>query len=256
MLGAIAGDIIGSPYEVHNLKSTRFPLFRDESRFTDDTVLTIATADAILSDEGYAENYKEYQGMYPNAGYGPKFIRWARSSNSEPYNSWGNGSAMRVSPVAWAWSTLDEVLAEAERSAAVTHNHPDGIKGARATAAAIFLARTGAGKEQIRDYLRAEYGYALTASIETIRPTYYFDMSCIGTVPVAVTAFLESESWEDAVRRAVSVGGDSDTIASITGAIAHAFYGMPAQIAERTFERLDQHLIDVVLAFDAEYGIL
>lgn len=256
MLGAIAGDIIGSPYEVQNHKRIEFPLFRSESHYTDDTVLTVATAESILSGEGFAESYREYHLMYPNAGYGPRFIRWARSGSTEPYGSWGNGSAMRVSPVGWAWDTLEEVLDHAARSASVTHNHPDGIKGAQATAAAVFLARSGAGKEAIRDCLRSEFGYSLTASIDVIRPAYRFDLSCIGTVPVAVTAFLESESWEDAVRRAVSVGGDSDTIACITGGIAHAHYGIPAQIAEMAFMRLDPHLANVVLAFDAEYPCL
>jgi ADP-ribosylglycohydrolase len=258
MFGAIAGDVIGSVYEWHNTKSTRFPLFGPGTRFTDDTVLTVAVADSILTDTPYVENLKQYYHLYPNAGYGGRFGMWARSRSSEPYNSWGNGSAMRVSPVGFAFDTVEEVLREAKASAEVTHNHPEGIKGAQATAAAVFLARTGSAKEEIRDYVRETFGYPLDTPLDVIRPGYVFDVSCQGSVPVAITAFLESEGWEDAVRKAISVGGDSDTLACITGGIAQAFYGgVPAEIGKRVLEQyLEEPLLSVILQFGETYSCL
>lgn len=255
MLGAIAGDIIGSVYEADNLKSTDFPLFHRACRYTDDTVLTVAVADAILEDGDYETNLKHYAHLYPNAGYGMHFMVWARRDRKGPYNSWGNGAAMRVSPVGFAFETLDEVLAEAERTAAVTHNHPEGIKGAQSTAAAVFLARTGHDREAIRKYITETFGYNLDTPLDVIRPQYRFDISCQGTVPVAFRAFLESTDYEDAVRKAISVGGDSDTIACITGGIAQAFYGgVPDAIAEQALDLLDARLREVTLEFRRVYG--
>lgn len=255
MIGAIAGDIIGSPYERHNIKVMDFPLFNAGSTFTDDTVLTVAVADAILAGAGYGAKLKEYYRQYPHRGYGPGFRRWAASDRTTPYNSKGNGSAMRVSPVGLAFDTMDEVMREARRSAEVTHDHPEGIRGAQAVAAAVFMARTGSSKDEIKAHLQKTFGYDLTQTIDAIRPYYRFDMTCEGSVPQAITAFLESESYEDAVRKAVSIGGDSDTIACIAGGIAEAFYGgVPTDIRQGAMEKLDDRLRTVVEAFQAKYG--
>ena len=254
MLGAIAGDIIGSVYERENIKTKQFPLFRPESRFTDDTVLTVAIAEALLHQGDYTDTLRQYYQRFPQAGYGGTFKAWAGSSNREPYNSWGNGSAMRVSPISYAFDNLEQVLQEAKRSAEVTHNHPEGIKGAQATAAAIFLARTGQSQAEIKNYIESSFGYDLSQTLEEIRPTHRFDVSCQGSVPQAITAFLESTDFEDAIRNAISLGGDSDTIACIAGSIAEAFYGgVPAAIAEEIMIRLDQRLVDVVEAFRTRY---
>jgi len=253
MLGAIAGDIIGSIYEHRPIKTTKFPLFGPGCRFTDDTVLTVAVADCLLNGKGYAKKFEDYYYRFPNAGYGSGFCEWASSHNHQPYNSWGNGSAMRVSPVGWAFSDLGQTLAEAEKSAEVTHNHPEGIKGAQATAAAIFLARTGSSKEQIKEFVEKTFSYDLFLPLDSIRPAYRFDVSCQGTVPPALTAFLESTDYEDAVRKAVSLGGDSDTLACITGGIAEAFYkGVPDSITDRVFQILDKDLAAVARKFIAK----
>jgi len=255
MLGAIAGDIIGSVYEANPIKTTEFPLFRPGSRPTDDTVLTVALADTILSGTPYQDNLKEYFYRYPDAGYGGTFIQWALSTTREPYNSWGNGSAMRVSPVAFAYSTLEECLEHAERSAKVTHNHPEGIKGAQATAAAILLARTGASKATIKEHIEDNFGYDLSQPLAELREWYSFDVSCQGTVPPALIAFLASEDFEDAVRKAISLGGDSDTLACIAGGIAQAFYGgVPEHIKAKGFESLEDGLIQVVEEFCRRVG--
>lgn len=255
MLGAIAGDVIGSVYERQNCKRKDFPLFRQGSRFTDDTVLTVATAEALLQGADYADTYKRYFRRYPLAGFGKSFTLWAGLNRSEPYQSWGNGSAMRVSPVALAGEDLETVLALAEQSAAVTHNHPEGIKGAQATAAAIFLARRSDSKTAIQDYLETTFGYDLSQSLDDLRPHYRFDVSCQGSVPQAIRAFLESTDFEDAIRNAISLGGDSDTIACIAGGIAEAFYGgVPEAIAQEVQARLDAPLRSVTEAFFARYG--
>lgn len=256
MLGAIAGDIIGSIYERHNTKSADFPLFSPGSTFTDDSTLTVAIADALLRRAPYADKLKEYALLYPGRGYGPSFWRWAVSEQSGPYNSWGNGSAMRASPVGFAFEDMDRVLLEAERTAEVTHNHPEGIKGAQATAAAVFLARQGASKREIRDAIEELFGYDLSEPIDSIRAHYSFDVSCAGSVPQAITAFLESEDYEDALRKAISIGGDSDTIACISGGIAHAFYGpLPRFIADRCREILDERMNSVIAEFLETHGI-
>ena len=254
MLGAIAGDMIGSVFEAHPHKSKDFPLFVGASGFTDDTVLAVAVADVLLNSGDYVQMFKAYAQRYPTAGYGATFALWAGSQSSEPYGSFGNGSAMRVAPVGWARDDLDAVLAEAKASADVTHNHPEGVKGAQATAAAIYLARTGNDKDAIRQYLQARFGYDLTRSVDDIRPGYRFDVSCQGSVPEAIVAFLDSMDFEDAVRNAVSLGGDSDTQACITGAIAEAYYGgVPPAIRTETMHRLDPALAAVVEAFSARF---
>ena len=247
MLGAIAGDIIGSVYEHHNVLHKQFTLLSDDAFFTDDTVLTVALADSILNNTPYVENLKIYYHRYPDAGFGGYFSRWACSGDTRPYNSYGNGSAMRVSPVGFAFDDLDTVLFEAEKSAAVTHNHPEGIKGAQATAAAIFLARRKQSKVSIKLYIEDTFGYKLNERLDDIRLTYRYNESCQGSVPQAIIAFLESSDYEDAVRNAISIGGDSDTIACITGGIAEAFYGgVPATIRKFAIDKLDEFLRRIV----------
>lgn len=224
MLGAIAGDIIGSVYEFQPIKSEGFPLFSVDGSFTDDTVMTVAVAHAILEEGNYAAAMKTFGRRYPDAGYGGNFFRWIFEDEVQPYNSWGNGAAMRVSPIGLAFDNVERVLREAELSSKVSHNHPEGIKGAQATALAVFLARMGADKEAIRHEIAERFGYDLNRTVTEIRPRYRFDVSCQGTVPEAIIAFLDSRDYEDAVRKAVSLGGDSDTLACIAGGIAAAFY--------------------------------
>ena len=257
MLGAIAGDIIGSPYEGmrRNIRTTEFPLFKSGSRFTDDTVLTVAVADALLHGGGYVEKYKEYYALYPHAGYGGAFTHWARSADNSPYGSWGNGSAMRVSPIGFAFDTLEEVLEQAKRSAGVTHDHHEGIKGAQATAASIFLARSGGSKQDIREYVESAFGYDLSEPLESLKAWYARDfdvmyISCQASVPPALITFLESRDFEDSIRKTVSIGGDSDTLACINGGIAQAFYGgVPGHIEDEVLARLDDRLSMVAIEF-------
>jgi ADP-ribosylglycohydrolase len=250
ILGAIAGDVIGSVYEGHNVKTTNFDLFCRRSMFTDDSVLTMATMDALLNRGDYTQVYQQYGKKYPHRGYGGKFHEWIYSNNPQPYNSWGNGSAMRASPVGWYYGSVEEVLAEAKKSAEVTHNHPEGIKGAQTAAAAVFLARTGKNKIEIKEYVSQTFGYNLERTIENIRPGYYFDVSCQGSVPEAIIAFLESTDYENAVRLAVSLGGDSDTIACITGGIAEAFYKeIPDTIIDNVLNILPDEAVTLIEAF-------
>jgi ADP-ribosylglycohydrolase len=256
MLGAIAGDVIGSVFERHPIKSKEFPLFVPQSRFTDDTVLTVALADSLLHQKDWVTTLKAYYADYPDVGFGGAFITWTQGGSREPYGSWGNGSAMRVSPTAWVGQTLDEVLMLAARSAAVTHDHPEGIKGAQAIAAAVFMARTGATKQAIGQEIAMRFGYDLDRTIDGIRPAYRFDVSCQGSVPEAILAFLEAADFEDAIRNAVSLGGDADTMASMAGAIAEAFYGsVPEFIHRESVRRLDSHLGEVTAAFVQRYGV-
>lgn len=255
MIGAIAGDMIGSVYEAHPIKTTSFPLWAPRSRMTDDTVLTVATAHAILEGVPYGRAYHEFGRRHPDAGYGRAFRGWIASHEPQPYDSWGNGSAMRVSPVAWAFDSIDSVLHEAEQSARPTHGHPEGIKGARAVALAIFLARSGESKEEIRREVGERSGYDLERTVESIRPAYRFDVSCQGSVPEALIAFFDSTDYESAVRLAVSLGGDADTQASIAGAVAEAFYGfVPDEIREEARARLPLALREVLDAFVSKYG--
>jgi len=256
MLGAIAGDVIGSVHEQAGTKTKKFPLFTPWSTFTDDTVLTVAVADSLLHGGDYVDAYHRYYDRYPRAGYGGTFMRWARARQREPYGSWCNGSAMRVSPVSHAFDTIEEVLREAARSAAATHNHAEGIRGAQATTAAVFLARTGQSKEQIRTFVEDTFGYQLAQPLSDIQQHYRFDVSCQGSVPQSIIAFLESADLEDAVRNAISLGGDADTMASIAGAIAEAYYGgVPPAIETRTLAVLDDGLRAVVAEFRIQYGV-
>jgi ADP-ribosylglycohydrolase len=251
LLGAIAGDMIGSVYEFHGEKKMDFPLFSEESRFTDDTVLSIATMACLLDGKrAYAFYYRSYARAYPHSGFGGMFVRWMYATNPMPYNSWGNGSGMRVSPIGWFFPSLEETLEEAKYSALVTHNHPEGIKGAQAIAAAVFLARTGKSKAEIKAYIETQFGYDLNRTCEEIRPAYSFDVSCQGSVPEAIIAFLDSSDYEHAIRLAVSLGGDSDTIAAMTGGIAEAFYGeIPEHIRKEVWKRLPQEIKGVIQDF-------
>lgn len=254
MLGAIAGDVIGSPYEWRPIKSKDFPLFDRRSTFTDDAVLTVAVAEALLSDGDYARAIKDFGRRYPDAGYGKRFRQWLAHDDSEPYNSFGNGSAMRVAPVAWALDTVEDVLREAELSAAVTHNHPEGVKGAQATALAVFMARQGHDKEEISAEITSRFDYDLSSTPEEIRPTYSFDVTCQGSVPQSIVCFLAAEDFEDAVRTAVSLGGDADTMAAITGAIAEPYFGsVPEEIANEVRRRLPEDLSEVLERFEQQY---
>lgn len=254
MLGAIVGDIVGSIYEFSNYRFKDFPLFGEDCKFTDDTVLTIAVADCLMNNGNYTEYIKNYARKYTGRGYGGRFRQWVSSESMEPYNSWGNGSAMRVSTVGFAYNDLESVMNEAKRTAEVTHNHHEGIKGAQATAVAIFMARKGQSKEEIRETITKSFGYDLNRTVDEIRPTYIFNESCQGTVPEAIIAFLESNGFEDAIRNAISLGGDSDTLACITGGIAEAFYGgVPEDIAIKALSYLDSNMREVVEKF---YGSL
>lgn len=270
MLGAIMGDIAGSVYEWRNIRTKDFPLFAENSEFTDDTVMTLAVAEALLArigekldEEGFRRalvaHMRRLGNLYPHAGYGGHFTMWLREEEPKPYYSWGNGSAMRVSPVVWAAGSLQEATALARLTAEVTHNHPEGIKGAQAAAAAGWLGARGAGMQDIRDHIAATY-YPLDFTLNDIRPDYAFDVSCQGSVPQAITAFLESVSVEDAIRGAISIGGDSDTIACIAGGIAqqyahgHADYpGILPAHREEVLNRLDDRLRDIYMRFEAAF---
>ena len=259
ILGAIVGDMCGSPYEfgfseTGPMKDRDFPLFSQQSTFTDDSVMTLAVADALLKSYvesnqpiSYAlvESMRDLGRRYPGAGYGARFMDWLESpiAHPRPYLSLGNGSGMRVSPVAWTFETLGEVELAAAESAKVTHNHPEGIRGAQAVAACIFLARQGCGKQDIRAYVRKRFGYVLDFTLDEIRPSYEFDVTCPGSVPQAITAYLESSGFEDAIRNAVSLGGDADTIGAMAAAIAQAEYGVPADIEAEVRKRLPADLI-------------
>lgn len=261
MIGAILGDIIGSPYEFDMGDKTKvFPLFSKRSMFTDDTVMTVAVADAFLKVSPNAPDadvkqaiiraMRDYGSRYPHAGYGTRFSWWLSADIPQPHNSFGNGSAMRVSSVAWLFNDIDAVRKAARLSAEVTHNHPEGVKGAEATASAIFLARTGCSKEYIRDYIENEFDYVLNRTCDEIRPEYRHVESCMETVPEAITAFLEGSDFEDVIRTAVSLGGDCDTLTAIAGSIAEGFYGVPEELRAECHSRLPKDLLDVVIRFE------
>ena len=256
MVGAILGDIVGSVYEFSNIKTKDFPLFCQSSSYTDDSIMTIAVADWLLHKGDLAKVMQYYGKKYPcpMGGYGSSFVRWLNEEYPKPYNSWGNGSAMRVSPVGWYFNSLEETLAVARETAIITHNHPEGVKGAQATAAAIFLSRHEKSKEYIREFIETTFGYDLHRTCDEIRPTYCFDASCQGTVPEAIIAFLESNSIEDAIRLAISLGGDSDTLACITGGIAESFYRyqMPYDLIKKVETILKPDLWKVVREFRKE----
>jgi ADP-ribosylglycohydrolase len=254
MIGAIAGDIIGSVYEWNNIKTKDFSLFSPRCFFTDDTVLTVALADSILTGTPYVDNLKRFYKWYPDRGYGDNFHLWAQGRNSEPYNSWGNGAAMRISPVGYSYNDLDTVLLKAAESTEITHNHPEGIKGGQATVSAIFLAQTGKSKAEIKKFIEKSFQYNLNQHVDEIRPSYTFDVSSRGTVPQAIRAFIDSTDFEDAIRTAVSLGGDSDTLACITGGIAQAFYGgVPEPIVNKVYEILDERLGKITREFMEKY---
>jgi ADP-ribosylglycohydrolase len=256
LLGALAGDIIGSVYEFSSQKEYDFLLFRKSSTITDDSVLTIAVADAIVNKRSYLNCIREYALAYPNSGYGGYFRQWMYSDDPQPYNSFGNGSAMRVSAVGWAYEIIEDVLREAERSATVTHNHPEGIKGAQAIALSIFLARKDKSKEIIKQEVVSRFGYNLDKTIDEIRPDYKFNETCQKTVPPAIIAFVESDDFEDAIRKAISLGGDADTLAAITGSIAEAYYGgVPEQIAVEVKQRTPHKLWEVVEQFSEKFAV-
>ena len=260
MIGAIIGDIVGSRFEWHNIKTKEFELLTRRCHPTDDSVMTLAVAQAILDSEGdpaslsqnAVRRMQEIGRRYPGAGYGGRFAKWLCAEDPQPYHSYGNGSAMRVSPCGFAAKTLDEAIAMADAVTEVTHDHPEGMKGAEATAAAIFLARSGKTKEEIREHIVRNY-YPLDFTLDEIRPSYTFDVSCQGSVPQALEAFFESESFEDAIRSAVSIGGDSDTIAAITGGIAEAFYGVPEEISDMALSYLDDTEMEILIAFSEKY---
>lgn len=254
MIGAIAGDIIGSVYEHCTIKTKDFPLFNAESTFTDDTVLTVAIADSILRNRPYRDSVLAIGRRYPLAGYGGSFIKWLHSDDPQPYNSWGNGSAMRVSPVGFAFDTRERVLKEARKTAEISHNHPEGIKGAQATALTVFLARTSNSKEDIRLEINRLFAYDLDQTVDEIRPGYSFDISCQGTVPQAIVSFIDSDSYEDAVRNAISLGGDSDTLACIAGGIAEAFYGpVSDEIRSIVIGHLPPDLLEITEKFQRQF---
>ena len=261
MHGAILGDIIGSPYEFdRGAKIKAFPLFIEKSRFTDDTVMTIAVADALLyagkeaAEEkicaAVVSSMQHWGRKYPKAGYGGNFREWLKAKNPMPYGSFGNGSAMRVSSAGWLFDTLEETRHVARLTAEVTHNHPEGIKGAEATASAIFLARNGSTKEEIKEYIISEFGYDLSRTCDEIRPGYYFMATCQQTVPEAITAFMEGTDFEDVIRTAVSLGGDCDTLTCIAGGMAEAMYGIPEDMANECKKRLPKDMLEVLERFD------
>ena len=265
MLGAIIGDIAGSRFEWHNRKSKNFELLSHVKgcRPTDDSVMSIAIAQSILDSNGRydglsahaVKRMQEHGRLYPHAGYGGNFHRWLYEENPQPYHSWGNGSAMRVSACGFAAGSLDEVIQLSRAVTEVTHNHPEGIKGAEATAVAIYLARTGKSKAEIRDYIETHY-YQINFKLADIRASYTFDVSCQGSVPQALEAFFESTGFEDAIRNAISIGGDSDTIAAIAGGIAEAYYGIPAEIRNQALTFLDARQLEIITAFEAKYGVI
>jgi len=252
MLGVIAGDIIGSSYEGTNKAKEDFPLFEGDSRFTDDTVLSVATADALLNGGDYIEAYQEYYNRYPNCGYGGSFTEMAKVNNLKPYDSYGNGSAMRVGPIGWAFETIEETLVEAQISAEVTHNHPEGVKGAKAVAMAMFYARNTQDKDLIIKNV-SDLGYDLSKSIEDFEIDK-FDVSCQGTIPLCMAVFNDTDSFEEAIRLAVRMGGDADTNAAIVGGIAEAYYGsVPVGIQKGIFERIPEEMANIVVPFVKEF---
>ncbi|MBQ8959841.1 MAG: ADP-ribosylglycohydrolase family protein [Ruminococcus sp.] len=255
MIGAILGDIIGSPYEFDMGDKTKdFPLFSQNSEFTDDSVMTVAVAEALLASEGkpdeeiraaLVESMRRWGNRYPYAGYGARFRGWLSSEDPKPYGSYGNGSAMRVSPAGWLYKDMETTRKMAALTASVTHDHPEGIKGAEATASAMFLARSGKSKAEIREYIVREFGYDLSRTCDEIRPDYHHVESCQQTVPEAITAFLEGTDFEDVIRTAVSLGGDCDTLTCIAGAMAEAFYGVTQELAEECRSRIDPQMRSV-----------
>ena len=257
IIGAIAGDIIGSIYEFHSIKTKDFRLFSKKSQFTDDTVMTLAVASWLCEDRGSKDslikNLKYFGNRYPNAGYGKMFSNWLAQDSPRPYGSWANGSAMRVSPCAWVAESLEEARRLAELSAIVTHDHRDAVIGALATSDAIYLARIGAKKDEIRQHVEINYGYDLSRTLDEIRPFYTFEVSCARSVPESIICFLEARDFEDAIRNAVSLGGDADTQAAIAGSIASAYWEVPKNISFKAINRLDTRLLNVLIDFEEKF---
>jgi ADP-ribosylglycohydrolase len=253
MLGAIAGEIIGSYYEFHKIKTKEFELFHPESKFTDDTTLSMAIAKSILDDEPYLDNVVDFGLRYFDVGYGSSFKKWLKGDEHLPYNSWGNGSAMRVSPIAWAFDTEEKVLEEARKSAEITHNHPEGIKGAEATALAIFMARKGATKEEIRERISTQFEYDLSRTVDEIRPEYKFEVSCAKSVPESIICFLDADSFEECIRNCISLGGDADTMGAIAGGVAEAYYGVPKEIEEKVYGYLSDEFVEILKRFKESF---
>ena len=247
MLGAIAGDILGSIHEFHPIKTKNFDLLNSECVFTDDTVMTAAVADSLMNKIPYVESLQMWGRKYPRAGYGGWFSKWIDSDFPKAYNSFGNGSAMRCSSVGWLFDDEDSVLEEAKKSAEVTHNHPEGIEGAQAVALGVMLCRQGSTKLEIQEKLEDLFDYDLSQTMEQVKFNYSFDVTCQGSVPQAITAFLESEDFEDAIKNAISLGGDADTQACIAGALAEAFYmNIPDQIKEFILTRITPDILDIL----------
>lgn len=258
IIGAICGDIIGSTREFNPIKTKDFELIQKYSTFTDDTVLTLAVASWLTNDEKHVNEklVKEIQiltNKYPQAGYGGRFRKWIKSSNPKPYRSWGNGSAMRVSPVAWICNSLEDTQILAKKSAEVTHNHPEGIKGAVATASAIYLARNNKNKEYIKEYVEATFNYNLSRQLSDMRDDYKFEVSCQKSVPESIICFLESDSYTDTIRNAISLGGDADTMAAISGSIASAYYEVPKKLTNECISRLDKELVDIYEEYNNKF---
>ncbi len=257
IIGAIAGDIIGSTREFNPIKTKEFNLFTRKSIFTDDTIMTLAIAKWLCeekdSQEVLVKNLQKFGNLYPNGGYGGCFSKWLCEDDPKPYNSWGNGSAMRVSPCAWVANSLEEAQDLAKKSAIVTHNHPEGIKGALATCDAIYLARIGASKDEIKEHIEVRYEYDLSESLDEIRHYYSFDVSCQGSVPESIICFLEAKDFEDTIRNAVSLGGDADTQAAIAGSIASAYWDVPRNIAYKSIHKLDYMLLNVLIEFEEKF---
>ncbi|MCH5231224.1 MAG: ADP-ribosylglycohydrolase family protein [Muribaculaceae bacterium] len=252
LMGAICGDIMGSSYEFWRTRTKKYEFnpFPPRARFTDDTVMSIAVAEWIIQGGDLTKIMQKWGNRYPNAGFGGMFRQWLTDKNPQPYNSFGNGSAMRVSAVGCAYDSLEETLQKAKESAEITHNHPEGIKGAQATAAAIFLARTGKTKEEIKNYISETFGYDLNRTCEQIRPGYTFDVTCQGSVPESIICFLESRDYEDCVRLAVSMGGDADTMGAIAGSIAAEYYGeIPESILEKCWDKLPDDIRGIIEKF-------
>ena len=257
IIGTICGDIIGSPYEFHSIKTKDFELFGRKSIFTDDTVMTLAIANWLIKDKTSEDvlikELQDFGNRYINAGYGRMFLNWISEENPQPYGSWANGSAMRVSPCAWAADSLEEAQDLAYKSAVVTHNHPEGIKGALATVDAIYLARIGASKDEIKSHIETRYEYDLNRSVDEIRPSYSFDVSCAGSVPESIICFLEADDFEDTIRNCVSLGGDADTQAAIAGGIASAYWEVPGDIVDNSINRLDDFLLNILIRFEDKF---
>lgn len=262
MLGAIIGDIVGSRFEWNNIKTKDFEFFTDKCFFTDDSIMTLAIADAIIHSNNNWEKLSDFAILsmrkigqsYPNCGYGGMFMQWMYSDNPQPYNSYGNGAAMRVSPCGFAAKNFEEVVLLSKKVTEVTHNHPEGIKGAEAVSVAIFMARTNCSILDIREYINENY-YSMDFKLDEIRDTYKFNETCQNTVPQAIVAFLESTGFEDAVRNAISIGGDSDTLAAITGSIAEAYYGIPSDIQQKALRYLDEHFLKILIDFRRIYEV-